>query len=119
VRSIERCLRPVDNAGYLTGRGALHLILLALIAVAVTATGEQASSAADAKPVRAHVRVVEVVKPGGFDLRSAGIGAGAAIAAIGALTASYVLFSAATRSRTQAPQMQTDCAHDRDASPKA
>jgi hypothetical protein len=71
----------------------------ALVIVALAAaTGGQAR-AGDVKPVRSHVRVVEVVKPSGFDLRSAGIGAGAAAAAIGSLAAAYVLFVLATRPR--------------------
>ena len=90
----------MGDAGIVTGRRAAQLIVLCLVAVALGAgIGGQAWSAANPKPVRAHVRVVEVVKPRGFDVRSAGIGAGAALAAVGGLAGAYVLFGLAARSR--------------------
>jgi hypothetical protein len=88
VRSLERYLRSLGVAATMTCRGVLHLLASALVFVAlVGAIGAQAWAAGSAKPVR----VVEVVKPRGFDLRSAAIGAGITTATLGALAAGFTL----------------------------
>jgi hypothetical protein len=72
----------------MTCRGVLHLLASALVVVALAgAIGAQAWAADPVKPVR----VVEVVKPRGFDLRSAAIGAGITTATVGTLAAGYTL----------------------------
>jgi hypothetical protein len=63
-------------------------LVLVVLAGAITS---RAWPAADGKPARDHVRTVEVVTPRGFDMRSAAIGAGVALAAVGAIAATYAL----------------------------